>query len=589
MKIIELKDAIVKKVEESAEKVFGNKPRDVRVSFPPNISLGDFTIECFLMAKQYGKKPQKIAELLAPEIYKSGSELIQEVNAVGAYINIRLSGAVLFGEICSDVISQGDTFGNSNIGQEQRVMVEYLSPNTNKPLHLGHTRNGSLGMSIANLLSASGYTVIKANLVNDRGVHICKSMLAWQKWGNGSTPESEKMKGDHFVGKWYVRFAEEAEKDVHLEEEVQEMLQKWEAGDPETIKLWKIMNQWVYDGFAETYKKLGLEFDVFFYESNTYKLGKDIIAGGLEKGVFYKDSRGAVVFDLPAEEFGLNKDGSAKKFTVLRADGTSVYMTQDIGTALLKVTKYKLNSSIYVVGSEQSHHFRCLFKILKSLGYNWAERLYHLSYGMVYLPEGKMKSREGKVVDADNLIGEMNKLVAEGIVSRDTENEISEEEIKKRSDKIGIGAIKFYLLRVNPGQDINFDPRESISLEGFTGPYCQYAFARISSILKNAGVKSKTENADLSVLNSDEERLIMQKIIQFPDELLTAAKEFNPSRIAAHTFEIAKAFNQFYHKHPVLGADDEKIRDARLVFIKAISIALKKGLNLLGIEVLEKM
>lgn len=589
MKIKELKESVIKKVEEAILEVFGVKPEEMKLALPPSISLGDFTIECFSLAKQLKKDPKKIAEDLAQQLSKTGGNIIQKASAVGAYVNIEVFSNALFGNICSEIMSAGDSFGNSDFGNGQKVMVEYLSPNTNKPLHLGHARNGSLGMAIANLFQATGHFVIKANLVNDRGVHICKSMLAWKKWGNGTTPESEGVKGDHFVGKWYVRYAQEAEKDVHLEEEVQEMLQRWEAGDLEILELWKMMNAWVYDGFSKTYRNFGLAFDVFYYESETYKLGKDIITEGLKKKVFNHDSRNAVVFDLPIAEFGLNKDGTNKKTTVLRADGTSVYITQDLGTALMKVTEHKLDSSIYVVGSEQNHHFRTLFKILEALGYGWAKRLKHLSYGMVYLPEGKMKSREGKVVDADNLIDEVVRLAEKSIRSRSSENSISEKEIKERAGKIGKGAIKFYLLRVNPQQDINFDPKESISLEGFTGPYCQYAYARISSILKNARVVASIDNIDFSLLNSNEERLLVQKLFQFPEEVQASVEDLNPAKIATQVFEVAKAFNQFYHLHPVLNAENENLKNARLVFIQAIGLTIKKGLNLLGIDVLEKM
>lgn len=587
--INELKQKIVEEVEKALEKSFEEKIDDIKLVFPPNISLGDFTVECFPLSKILKKNPAKIAEILAQKISENKNGVIEKAAAVGPYVNVKIYNGILFGSICSEIISRGDLFGNSQSDSGKRVMIEYLSPNTNKPLHLGHARNGSLGMATANLLQATGNSVIKANLINDRGAHICKSMLAWKKWGDGETPESIGMKGDHFVGKWYVRFAQEGEKDAHLNEEVQEMLQKWEAGDPETLELWNKMNQWVYDGFAETYAELGLKFDVFYYESNTYKLGKDIIDQGLKKGVFYKDSRGAIVFDLPPERFGLNKDGSPKKITVLRSDGTSVYITQDLGTALLKVTEHKLDSSIYVVGSEQNHHFKTLFEILEALGYEWARNLFHLSYGMVYLPEGKMKSREGKVVDADNMIQEVVALAAEGIKARNLEKNISEQEISERAGKIGKGAIKFYLLRVNPQQDIYFDPKESISLEGFTGPYCQYAYARISSILKNSGELPQMENVEFSRLNSEEERLLAQKLLQFPAEIENAARDLNPSRIANHIFEIAKSFNQFYHKCPVLSAEDKKARDARLILAKSVATVLKKGLNLLGIEVLEKM
>lgn len=587
--IREIRKIILERIEKSVEELFGAKPDSINLVFPPDIALGDFTVECFSPGKQFKKPPAEIAKTISEKLDGEKDEIIEKATAEGPYVNIKVSPSALFGSVCAEIISREESFGNSDFGKNQKVMVEYLSPNTNKPLHLGHLRNGSLGMAIANLFESAGHAVIKANLINDRGVHICKSMLAWQKWGNGSTPQSQGLKGDHFVGKWYVRFAQEAKKDANLEEEVREMLRKWEAGDPEIMKLWKMMNKWVYEGFAGTYKEFGLKFDKFYYESETYKLGKDIIDEGLGKKVFRKDKDGSVVFDLPKEEFGLDKDGNPKKITMLRSDGTSVYMTQELGTALLKIRGHRLDRSVYVVGSEQNYHFRSLFKILESLEYAWAKGLSHLSYGMVYLPEGKMKSREGKVVDADDFIAKIKDLAAEGIRERDTENKISEEEIRERARKIGIGAIKFYLLRVNPDQDINFDPKESISLEGFTGPYCQYAYARISSILKNVESVPEVKITDFSVLDSDEERLIIRKIIQFPDEISMAVKEFNPSRIATHIFELAKAFNQFYHKHPVLGADSEELTKVRLVLIRATSIVLKKGLSLLGIETLERM
>lgn len=588
MSIQDIKTAILTETENAIKKSFGQKPKGLRLCFPPDISLGDFSIECFSLAKQFRQVPDQIVQKAVAEF--TTDALIQEVKAVGPYLNFKLSNKVLFGDVCSEIISQGNSVGNSKIGQNQRVMVEYLSPNTNKPLHLGHLRNSALGMAVANLLEATGHKVIKANLVNDRGVHICKSMLAWQKWAHGATPESVKTKGDHFVGKWYVLYTKEAEKDPHLEEEIQLMLQKWEAGDEETIKLWKKMNTWVYQGFDKTYKAFGLKFDVFYYESNTYKLGKDIISEGLKKKIFYRDEHGAIVFDLPKNEFGLDKNNNPKKVTVLRADGTSVYLTQDIGTALLKVDERQLDRSIYVVGCEQEHHFKCLFKIMESLGYDWASGLYHLSYGIVYLPEGKMKSREGKVVDADDIIAEMTALAAEEIKKRDPDNKLAEAEIQKRAAKIGVGAIKFYLLRVSPQQDIHFDPKKSISFDGTTGPYCQYAYARCSGILRKVK-ESKIDlgDIDFSLLGNTEERLLIKKLLQFSDIVETASVRFNPSQLANHLHETAQAFNQFYHQHSVLGAENEELNKARVSLVQASFIVLKKGLNLLGIKALEEM
>ena len=588
MSVRKLKDAVLVKIGEATEKAFGQGPDHLDMSFPPKTELGDFTVGCFPLASQFRKSPQEIAKKISKKIVPD--DVIQEVRVAGPYLNIKIFPAVLFGEVCSQIISENKKYGESLADQSTRVMVEYLSPNTNKPLHLGHLRNGALGMSTSLMLEATGHGVVKANLINDRGVHICKSMLAWKRWGNDSTPESAGLKGDHFVGSWYVRFAQETDKNQTLENDVQTMLQKWEAGDAKTVKLWETMNNWVYDGFGETYNKFGLEFDVFYYESDAYKMGKDVIQKGLENNVFSKDDHGNTVFDLPAAEFGQEKDGETKKVTVLRPDNTSLYITQDIATSILKVAQYKLDFSIYVVGSEQEYHFKCLFLILGSLGYAWAKDCYHLSYGMVYLPEGKMKSREGKIVDADDLIAEMKKLAVDEICQRDPEGRLSDEEINHRAKKISIGAIKFYLLRVRPTQSINFDPVESISFDGFTGPYCQYAYARIFGILaKTPDSLTELQGGDFSLLGNAEELLLLQKLIQFPEEVKTAAQEFNPSKIAAHIFNTAKAFNQFYNKHHVLRAETEKLVSARLALIKATAIVLKKGLNLLGIEVLENM
>jgi len=588
MTIQDIHKAVIEAVRKSTEKTYGIKLGHIGLDFPPNVKLGDFAVGFFGLAKEIKQSPAEIAKTVAKGISTGG--LIKRVVAIGPYLNLKVGEEELFRSVCSEVLGKNKVFGESRVRQQKRVMVEYLSPNTNKPLHLGHMRNGSLGMALSNILEASGFEVIKANLINDRGVHICKSMLAWQKWGNGETPESTGIKGDHFVGRWYVKYAIESENNLHLDEEVQEMLQKWEAGDPEIMELWKKMNQWVYGGFSETYEKLGLRFNVFFHESDTYKLGKDIVDEGIKKGVFYKDARGNIVFDLPEKRFGLNKDDQPKKVTVLRSDGTSVYITQDIGTAILKMADYNIDRSVYVVGSEQIHHFQCLFEILRALGYSWSDELFHLSYGMVYLPDGKMKSREGKVVDADNLIEEVHNLAAEEIRKRDTGNLVSEDEIAERASKVAVGAIKFYLLRVKPSQDIHFDPKESLSFEGFTGPYCQYAYARISGILRNTKEeKADLYQADFSLLGNEEELLLLQKLIQFPLEVEKAAREYNPLRVLSQTYEVAKAFSQFYNAHPVLHVEDDRLMLARLELIKAAAIVIKNGLGFLGIEVMERM
>jgi len=588
MPVNTLKKTLIEKITAATQKIYNQEPEGLEIGFPPSTDLGHFAAGCFPLAKQFRESPAEIAKKIADQM--ATDDFLQKVTATGPYLNLTLFPAALFGDICLEIIAADNSYGKSSTGRDKRVMVEYLSPNTNKPLHLGHLRNGALGMSVARLYESTGHRVVKANLVNDRGVHICKSMLAWRRWGDGSTPESADKKGDHFVGDWYVRFAREADRDAGLEKQVQQMLQQWEAGDQETVDLWKTMNSWVYDGFTRTYHDFGLEFDVFYYESNTYKLGKDVIQKGLEAGVFAKDAHGNTVFQLPAAEFGQEKNGDAKKVTVLRPDGTSLYISQDIATSILKKEEHNLNFSIWVVGSEQEYHFKCLFQILADLGYEWAKDCYHLSYGMVYLPEGKMKSREGKIVDADDLIAEIKSMAAEEIRQRDPEKNLSDEEVNRRAEKIGIGAVKYYLLRVRPTQSINFDPAESISFDGFTGPYCQYAYARIFGILEKAGAAGlKLENVDFSQLGNSEELQLLQKLIEFPGEVEGGARELNPSRIAAHIFNTAKAFNQFYNKHQVIQAGNDQLVSARLALIKATAVVLKKGLELLGIDVLENM
>ena len=588
MPVDKLKETILEKIGVATEKAYGQRPEQLEIGFPPNTAMGHLAVGCFPLAKQFRKSPAEIAGNIVDHLQPD--DVIAEVGAAGPYINLKISGNILFGQVCNHIISRDHAYGGSDMGRGRRAMVEYLAPNTNKPLHLGHLRNGALGMAVANMYQATGHWVVKANLVNDRGVHICKSMLAWQRWGNSTTPESEKIKGDHFVGKYYVRYAQEADKDKNLENETQQMLQKWETGDPETIDLWKKMNGWVYDGFAETYRRFGLLFDVFYYESDTYKLGKDIIQQGLEKKALSVDQNGNTVFFLPEEKFGRDKNGELKRVTVLRSDETALYITQDIGTAILKITDHNLDYSIYVVGSEQEYHFKCLFAMLDALGYEWAKNCYHLSYGMVYLPEGKMKSREGKIVDADDLISGMTKLARDEIRRRDPDRRLSEEEVKSRAQKIGVGAVKFYLLRVRPNQSINFDPAESISFDGFTGPYCQYAYARISGIQDKAKrAATALPGPDFSLLGNAEEVQLLQKLVEFPAEVQSAVQDLNPSKVAGHIFNTAKAFNQFYNKHQVLQADSEQLISARLELIKAAAVVLKNGLNLLGVEVLENM
>ena len=578
----EIKNIIIDLLKKTALAVLEYELKEVKLVFPPSTEMGDLGFECFALAKKLGKKPAEIARQIAEKIQPN--EIIEQITTVGPYVNFKIKRNILFKTILEEIIEKSEKFGNIEITRQGKIMVEYLSPNTNKPLHLGHLRNGALGMAIANILQAAGSEVIRANLVNDRGIHICKSMLAWQKWGEGQTPETTGEKGDHFVGRWYVRFSQEAQKNPGLEQEAQELLQKWEAADKDVLALWQTMNAWVYGGFEKTYQKFGLHFDVLYYESKTYQLGKEIIQGGLEKRVFQKTDKGSVVFPLPEDEFGLDKDNQPKKITLIRDDGTSVYITQDLGATVLKFKEQGVDQCIFVVGSEQKYHFRVLFKILDTLGYAWAKNCQHLSYGMVYLPEGKMKSREGTVVDADNLITQMEKLAQAEIEKRTPGENAGDKALK-----IANGAIKFYLLRIGAEQDIHFDPKASISFDGFTGPYCQYTYARAKSILRAAPEKWERQTFPYGLLGNESELLLAQKLMAFPDVLQTAADTLNPSKIANFVYELCQTFNQFYQKYPVLKAENPDLTNARLLLVKAVSIIIKKSLNLLNIETLEQM
>lgn len=594
--ILSLKGSIIQRLVESSQKLFGcGSPEDFQLVHPPNISLGDLAVGCFPLAKKTGQPPAKLAASIAADLQPD--ENLEKATAMGPYINIKVPNRQLFSVICLEAEKYGERFGASTLGASEKVMIEYLSPNTNKPLHLGHIRNGVLGVALSNTLETAGFQVIRANLINDRGVHICKSMLAYQRWGGGETPSSTGEKGDHFVGRWYVRYAKEAELDPSLEGEVKKMLQKWEAGDPETISLWKRMNQWVYEGFAETCAALGLEFDVVYLESDTYKLGKDAVARGREIGVFTTDAEGNTVATVPASAYQRNRPEKKepdekkepKKITVLRPNGTSVYMTQDIGTAILKIEEHGLTCSVYVVGREQNFHFQSLFAILGLLGYPWASKCFHLSYGMVYLPQGKMKSREGKVVDADDLVREMAELALKEVETRYPD--LSTDEQKKRAQSIGLAAIKFYLLRQNPTLDIHFNPQESLSFEGETGPYCQYAYARTQSILRKAGLGSGNFHplVDFALLGKQEELLLVQNLMDFSEVIERAAREYNPASICVWLYQTARMFNQFYHTCRVLGPVGPSLSQTRLKLVKAVSIALKQGLQILGIEPIEEM
>ena len=547
---------------------------------PRNPEDGDVALLCFEIAQQLSKPVQEVAHTIAKTI--SESKKFAEAKADGGYVNITLLSTDLFPNALQSVSE-----GPAKVAKPDRIMVEYLSPNTNKPLHLGHLRNGVLGVSLSRVLRAVGHTVVPSMLVNDRGAHICKSMLAWKRFMSGETPESTDKKPDHFVGDCYVRYNEEAKKDPSLENDVAKLLQLWEAGDPETMDTWNILNDWVYEGFKTTLDDFGFDFDIWYYESHTYTLGKDIIEEGLSRGVFEKFEDGAVVFRLKKDVFGLREDKTEGVAAVLRADGTSVYLTQDIGTAVVKAEDYDLNRSIYVVACEQNHHFKVLFEILKQLDYSWATMCYHLSYEMVELPDGRMKSREGTVVDADTLLDEMTLLAEKELAERDGTASLDGGEQKRRARIIALSAIKFYLLRYKPQKKVKFDPERSGSLTGDTGPYCLYSYARARSILKN---QAKFVGViDLDVLGNPEERNVATRLLFLAASIEKSAEEYDTSLLAQEVLELAKSFNRFYAKCPVLREPNAKLKSARLVLVDTVGQALAKSLGLLGIEVLEEM
>jgi arginyl-tRNA synthetase len=566
-------------------------PADVSLQETRKEFDGQVTIVTFPFTKFSRKSPEQTGAEIGEYLKKELVE-VSAFNVIKGFLNISISSAYWIKQLYEVITADDFAVAKPN---GKKVMVEYSSPNTNKPLHLGHVRNNLLGYSVAQILAAAGYDVIKANLVNDRGIHICKSMLAWQKWGNGETPESTGMKGDHLVGKYYVIFdkeykkqieelkaagqtEEEAKKNAPLIKEAQEMLLQWEAGNDGVIDLWQTMNTWVYAGFDETYKKLGVAFDQYYYESNTYLLGKDIVEEGLVSGVFFKKDDGSVWIDL-------TEDGLDQKL-VLRADGTSVYITQDMGTAQLKYDDYKMDESIYVVGNEQDYHFKVLFLILQKLGKSWAKGLFHLSYGMVDLPSGKMKSREGTVVDADDLIDEMERTAKEVTEALGKINDFSDEEKEQLYHTIGMGALKYFLLKVDPKKRLLFDPNESVDFQGHTGPFIQYTHARIKSVLNRATITGvDTQPAELA----PEERDLIVILTQFPDVINQAAVAYNPGAIANYVYELAKAYNKFYHEHSILQAEDELVKQFRLQLSTASAKVIKKGMNLLGIEVPERM
>lgn len=555
---------------------------------------GQVTIVVFPVVRFSKKSPEETGNDIGSFLQQHVTEVVR-FNVVKGFLNLSIAESYWI-NLFNDTLLAPDFLTAKPNGQ--KVMVEYSSPNTNKPLHLGHVRNNLLGYSVSELLKADGYEVIKANLVNDRGIHICKSMLAWQKWGNGETPESTGLKGDHLVGKYYVVFdkeykkeidalvaagqtEDEAKKNAPLIKEAQQMLFQWEQGNTEVVGLWEKMNGWVYSGFDVTYKKLGVDFDKYYYESNTYLLGKDTIEEGLAKGVFFKKEDGSVWIDLTA-------DGLDQKL-VLRADGTSVYITQDLGTAQMKYDDFKMDKSIYVVGNEQDYHFKVLFLILEKLGKSWANGLYHLSYGMVDLPSGKMKSREGTVVDADDLIAEMVDTAKQKTEELGKTNDFVEAEKAELYDTIGLGALKYFLLKVEPKKRLLFDPAESIDFQGNTGPFIQYTYARIKSLLSRASYQFAPADYTSIKLTSTELDMIML-LAKYPTEISNAAKAYSPAFIANYLYEVAKLFNKFYHEvPPIIKEEDTAAKQHRLNICKITADVIKTGMAILGIKVPERM
>jgi arginyl-tRNA synthetase len=560
---------------------------------------GDITVVVFPMLRVVKANPVEIGETIGNYLVENVSE-VSRFNVVKGFLNLVLSDAYYlnFFKNITDFSSFGITAGN-----EDAMMVEYASPNTNKPLHLGHIRNILLGYSVAEILKASGKKVYKTQIINDRGIHICKSMLAWKRYGNEETPESSGLKGDKLVGNYYVRFDQEFKKEIETLKaegktadeakteapillEAQEMLRKWEGGDPETVALWKTMNGWVYDGFEQTYKALGVNFDSYYYESDTYLLGKDNILEGLEKGVFFKKEDGSVWCDL-------TEDGLDEKI-VLRSDGTAVYMTQDIGTAIQRVKDQPdIKGMIYTVGNEQDYHFKVLFLILKKLGYSWAENLYHLSYGMVDLPSGKMKSREGTVVDADNLIDDMAQTARTISEELGKIDDFSEEEKVQLFTTIGLGALKYYILKVDPKKRILFNPEESVDFQGNTGPFIQYTYARIMSILRKAGPTGEMPVGDVRM--NQKERELIKQLQLFPETVQLAATNYSPALIANYTYDLVKVFNSFYQNVSILGTTDisdpnaVEVKNFRIQLSGAVAQIIKNAFALLGIQVPERM
>ena len=603
---MKLEEILIPKVQEAVKNLYGIEITAEQVQFQKTRAEfeGDITLVVFPFVKAARKAPAMVAQEVGEKLLEQGTEnqeqgLIKKYNAVQGFLNLSIAQSYWVEQL--QAIAENAEYGQLRReakGEKPLMMVEYSSPNTNKPLHLGHVRNNLLGYSIAKIQEANGWNVVKTNIVNDRGIHICKSMLAWQKFGNGETPESSGKKGDHLIGDYYVRFDKEykaqikelmaqgmdeetAKKEAPLIKEAQAMLVKWEQNDPEVRALWQKMNEWVYAGFDETYKQMGVGFDKIYYESDTYLVGKGEVERGLAKGDFYRREDGSVWADLA-------QNGLDEKL-LLRADGTSVYMTQDIGTAKLRFEDYPIDKMVYVVGNEQEYHFKVLSILLDRLGFPFGKELVHFSYGMVELPNGKMKSREGTVVDADDLMAQMIADAKE--ISKDKVNtlpDITEEEANEIARVVGLGALKYFILKVDPRKNMLFNPEESIDFNGNTGPFIQYTYARIQSVLRKAGEEAEGKEAKGKELSSKELALI-QRLVDYPAAVRQAGDEFSPAVIANYAYALACDFNSFYHDHSILNEADADKRALRLVLAQTVAKVIKSAMSLLGIEVPNRM
>ena len=588
------------KIKEAVKIIYNSEVKDdlIQIQETRKDFKGDFTLVVFPLLRFSKNTPEKTGETIGLYL-KDNFTAVSGFNVIKGFLNLEISDT-WWVEYFKKIAAEKTHLENCKVLHPETILVEYSSPNTNKPLHLGHIRNNLLGFSLYRILSGCGHRVIKTNIVNDRGIHICKSMLAWQKFGNGETPESSGMKGDHLVGKYYVLFeknykeqvekliqngidATEAKNSATLMKETREMLLKWETGDEEIVRLWKMMNSWVYAGFDETYKKLGVDFDKIYYESDTYKVGKDIVLRALKEKILYRNDDNSVWADLTPE--GLDQK------LLLRSDGTAVYMTQDLGTAVDRHKEFNFDKNIYVVGNEQNYHFQVLKALLKRMGYNWAEGLIHFSYGMVELPEGRMKSREGTIVDADDLIKEMQLTAMEVSLELGKLSDFSDEEKEDIFRKIGMGALKYYILKVDPRKNMTFNPAESIDFNGNTGPFIQYTYTRIKSVFRKAEqLGINTGQISFSGTKTGPKEIELIKLLRkFSETVSAAATSYNPALIANYCYDLSREYNQFYHDFSILGEADEDIRNFRLVLSKVTSEILYTGMWLLGIEMPERM